>query len=144
MVKVNGQRVEIGEVEAVMRQLDGVNAAVVKGFENDKGQTWLCGYYTGRNEIPSGTLKAGLRKALPEYMVPLLYMHLEAFPLNANNKVDRKSLQPPDVSVSQRDYVPPVTAMEKRICEAFSEVLACGQVGLTMTFLSWAAILSEL
>lgn len=134
MVKVNGQRVEIGEVEAVMRQLDGVSDAVVKGFVNDKGQIWLCGYYTAQSKIPSERLKAGLRKTLPEYMIPLLYMHLEAFPLNANNKVDRKSLQPPDVPASQRDYVPPVTAMGKRICEAFSEVLECGRVGLDDDF----------
>ncbi len=134
MVKVNGQRVEIGEVEAVMHQLDGVSDAVVKGFVNAKGQIWLCGYYTGQSEIPPERLKAGLRKTLPEYMIPLLFMHLEAFPLNANNKVDRKSLQPPDVTAAQRDYVPPVTAMEKRICEAFCEALECEHVGLDDDF----------
>ena len=64
-------------------------------FPDSGGTNILCGYYTAEETIGPKELKAYLRERLPYYMVPTCMFQLERFPLNANNKVDRKQLRPP-------------------------------------------------
>ncbi len=95
MVKISGQRVEPGEVEQVLKHCEGVKDAVVKGFENKKGNTYLCAFYISEKEMTDHELSLYLRSFLPEYMVPSLFVKMDKFPLNQNGKVDRKSMESP-------------------------------------------------
>ena len=103
MVKISGQRVEPGEVEAVMKKCPGIRDAIVKGFENRQGNNYLCGFWIappdpsrGREiEVTDESITNFLRQYLPEYMIPTCYARVDAFPLNANGKVDRRSLTSP-------------------------------------------------
>jgi amino acid adenylation domain-containing protein len=89
-VKIRGYRIELGEVEAALRGHPSVTHAVVVAAP-DGGETALTGFYTGAPVAPIDLL-TWLRRRLPIYMVPRRYLHLTAFPLNANGKVDRPSL----------------------------------------------------
>ena len=145
MVKVNGHRVEPGEVEAAMRKAHGVKKAVVKGFPGSQGSQYLVGYYTleeerGEWSVESGkrmeeTIRALLERLLPHYMVPTFFVQLDAFPLNANGKVDRKSLMPPASESLQEDYVAPTNETEALLCQAFAKVLQLPRVGINDDFI---------
>ena len=130
-VKINGQRVEIGEIETVMMGLAGMEQAVVRAFVNKRGQNYLCAFYTAGEDL-TAELPALLREKLPDYMVPRQFVHLAAFPRNANGKVDRQALQPP--LLAQSDYKAPKTALEKNICTGLARVLQLPRVGMEDNF----------
>ena len=94
MLKVHGQRVEPGEIEACMNETEGVSASVVRGFEQEDGSMLLCGFYTG--DASRDSIRARLEEKLPRYMVPAVLVRLDRFPVNPNGKVDRMALEKPD------------------------------------------------
>ena len=89
-VKIRGYRVELGEVETALRRHPSVTHAVVVATA-DGGETVLTGFYTGVPVAPLDLI-TWLRRRIPVYMVPRRYVHLDAFPLNSNGKVDRREL----------------------------------------------------
>ncbi len=130
-VKIRGFRVEPGEIESVLRALPGVEAAVVVARE-DSGERRLVGYVVpeaGRS-LDVRELSGELGKTLPEHMVPSAFVLLDALPLNANGKVDRKALPAPDYGSSAAEYVAPRDSTEARIAEVFAEVLGAARVGV--------------
>lgn len=133
MVKINGQRVETGEIEAQMNALPYVERAVVKGYENKYGQTYLCGYFQTKESLrpqdPALAVKAALKEKLADYMIPQFLIEMERIPLNQNGKIDRLALKAPDASAFKADYEAPVTEAEKRICHGFEAILEVGQIG---------------
>lgn len=130
MVKINGQRVETGEIELRMAAVPGVTNAVVKAFEDENGQNYLCGYYVAGEEIASETIKDFLKEGLPDYMIPRFLKRLEELPKNVNGKLDRMALLPPGISEYKEAYREPENDVQKRICEAFAEILHCGKTGI--------------
>jgi amino acid adenylation domain-containing protein len=93
-VKVHGHRIEVGEVEAQLTGYPGVHEAVVVAHGTGAEAT-LVAHYTGV-ATPSADLTAHLRDRLPLYMLPSRFLHREAFPLNTNGKIDRRSLPVPE------------------------------------------------
>ncbi|MDQ0989105.1 amino acid adenylation domain-containing protein [Streptomyces sp. V3I7] len=89
-VKVRGHRIEVGEIEAALTRHPAIREAVTVARAGELGDT-LVAHYTG-NEVPTAELTSFLREQLPVYMIPGRFVHQEAFPLNANGKVDRKAL----------------------------------------------------
>lgn len=134
MVKINGQRVETGEIEVRMKDIKGIAQTVVKSFVNEYGQTYLVGFFRSDREITSNEIRHELNKKLPDYMIPLFFTRLKEFPINASGKLDRKSLTPPNVSDYKEEYVKPQTETEKALCEAFESILNCGKVGINDDF----------
>ncbi|NOK14964.1 non-ribosomal peptide synthetase, partial [Corallococcus exercitus] len=130
-VKVRGFRIELGEIEAALRAFPGVNEAVVvaRGADADKR---LIGYVTARagHAPDSDALKAHLRRNLPEYMVPSAFLVLDALPLNANGKVDRRALPEPGEASRAVDFVAPRTPTEEKLAALFAEVLRVERVGI--------------
>ncbi|GGE59806.1 non-ribosomal peptide synthetase [Nesterenkonia cremea] len=126
-VKIRGYRVELSEIEAALRTQPGVGqaAALVHG---DGSAARLTGYVApaanaGNLSVLDGhAMRDQLRATLPDYMVPSVIMVLDGFPLTPNGKLDRKALPSPQATPaasSQR----PRTAMQRRVAEAFAEVL---------------------
>lgn len=134
MVKINGQRVETGEIEQVMAEHPDVEASVVKSFTNAHGQTYLCGYYTEKKPCAAEALRSHLRGRLPDYMVPQQLVRLDKMPLNANGKLDRKRLTAPDIQQQARKIIPPANDAQEKICAAFSEVLKIGRISIDDDF----------
>jgi amino acid adenylation domain-containing protein len=96
-VKIAGNRVELGDVETALIALDGVRECLTLLHEGEGGSMMLTAYYIPVQTPPpsASTLRAALRQRLPDYMVPAAYVPMDAFPLNANGKLDRRQLAPP-------------------------------------------------
>eukprot|EP01034_Spumella_vulgaris_P029068 gene29068-36055_t len=97
-VKINGNRVELGEIEAVMRRLDSsITSCAVKFWPLSQSHGLLVAYIAhGRPSVVN--IRALLTEALPQYMVPAQYIKLDALPLNNNGKIDRGMLLMPTSS----------------------------------------------
>ncbi|RDG37885.1 AMP-binding protein [Streptomyces corynorhini] len=90
-VKIMGQRVEIGESEAVLREQDGIGQVAVVALRGEDGQTRLEAAYTGTAR-PTAQLRQALSERLPRYMVPHRFTHRTELPMNHNGKLDRRVL----------------------------------------------------
>lgn len=89
-VKIRGHRIELGEIESVLKSFLGIKEAVVVA-QGDKYHKELVAFYLGEY-IAENEIEGYLKLHLPEYSIPNSIIKLENFPLNANGKVDRKSL----------------------------------------------------
>lgn len=127
MLKIHGQRVEPGEIEAVMNKTEGVTASVAKGFEQSDGSMLLCGFYTGT--ASESDVHKNVEDTLPHYMVPSVFIKLDKFPINANGKVDRMAIEKPDLSLRRAEYEAPVNELESKICDAMSTILNIDRIG---------------
>src|SRR5207248_1823168 len=90
-VKIRGHRIELGEIEAALLRHDRVRDAVVLARQEPSGQMRLVAYVAG-DALDARVLRESLRKSLPEYMVPAVFVTLDTMPLNHNGKADRKAL----------------------------------------------------
>jgi amino acid adenylation domain-containing protein len=97
-MKIRGNRVELGEVEAELQRCVGIRDAVVAAKMNDDGERELIAYYVvdGSVAIDQRQLRSTLSKMLPEFMIPRYFVPLERIPLTPNGKIDRLSLPVPD------------------------------------------------
>ncbi len=138
-VKIRGFRIELGEIESQMSGFSGVSAAVVNVRQTETGNE-LVGYVVFHHEIDSQTqlseLREHLKKILPEYMVPNAIIVLEKMPLTTNGKIDKKALPDPDRDqrLTQKEFIPPATSLEKEIAEIWSDILHIDKIGLTDNF----------
>ncbi|RKG94450.1 amino acid adenylation domain-containing protein, partial [Corallococcus carmarthensis] len=132
-VKVRGFRIELGEIEASLLKHPQVHAAVVLAREDIPGDKRLVAYVVPTEGTGSAltvdVLKDWLKQFLPEHMRPSAFLVLEALPLNANGKVDRKALPVPDAS-PLADFVAPRTSTEEQLAALFTQVLRVERVGI--------------
>ena len=91
-IKVHGHRVELGEVEAAIRRESGVDAVVAVGWPRIATGAGGIVAFLGATDIDVPTLQKRLGSSLPEYMRPRRFVLLDALPVNANGKFDRKAL----------------------------------------------------
>lgn len=135
-IKIRGYRIELGEVEAVLLRHPQVKEAVTAAREDMPGDSRLVAYVVGKEPIPAvRELRAYLKEILPEYMVPVAFMFLEALPLAPNGKIDRTALPVPDVEAQfTHQYVAPRTATEEILAKIWAQVLGVGQVGIHDSF----------
>ncbi|HEX5760994.1 MAG TPA: amino acid adenylation domain-containing protein [Thermoanaerobaculia bacterium] len=126
-VKVRGFRIELGEVEAALAVQPGVERAAVVA-KGDAADRRLVAYVVGDAE--PARLREALHERLPEYMVPSVFVRLEALPLTPNGKVDRKALPEPEAATAPAaEHVPPRTLAEELLAEIWGEVLKRGEIG---------------
>jgi amino acid adenylation domain-containing protein/non-ribosomal peptide synthase protein (TIGR01720 family) len=134
-VKIRGFRVELGEIEAALRQHPRVSAVAVVAREDVPGEKRLAGYVVADGRAPTvAELRAFLLERLPDYMVPAAWAVLDALPLNRNGKVDRHALPAPDAHAAAAHPSAPRTALETALAEVWAEVLRVGKVGLHDNF----------
>ncbi|MFJ2709597.1 amino acid adenylation domain-containing protein [Pseudomonas sp. NPDC087346] len=128
-VKVRGLRIELGEIQARLTQIDGVQEAVVLAREDVPGDKRLVAYYTGQ-QVPVDELRSHLLQHLPDYMVPAVFVRLDNLPLSPNGKLDRKALPAPDQSaINSREYEAPMGDVEITLARLWAELLNVERVG---------------
>lgn len=138
-VKLRGYRIELGEIEAVLRRYPAVQEAVVVVREDRPADTRLVAYLVAAAKDAPPTIddiRAHLLNHLPPYMLPSIFILLEALPLTPNGKVDRKALPLPGTtqSASRAVYEAPRTELEQMLARIWAEVLDVDQVGLHDNF----------
>ncbi|HYO51728.1 non-ribosomal peptide synthetase, partial [Archangium sp.] len=137
-VKVRGFRIELGEVEAALGEHPGVSEVVVVAREDVPGHKRLVAYLVAGEgqQLEPEALREFLKRKLPEYMVPSLFVELKALPLTPNQKVDRKALPAPEGEQVGRKghFIEPRTSKERRLAAIWSQVLGVAQVGLHDNF----------
>jgi amino acid adenylation domain-containing protein/non-ribosomal peptide synthase protein (TIGR01720 family) len=136
-VKIRGFRIELGEIESVLCQYPAVREAVVVAREDVPGSKRLVGYLVASQPAPEvSALREHLKKKLPEYMVPAVFVFLEKLPLTNNGKVDQKALPEPEEQRPElaARYVAPRTPAEEKLAEIWSKVLRLEQVGVNDNF----------
>jgi len=137
-IKIRGFRVEVGEVEAALRQHSEVREVVVLAREDEPGDQRLVAYVVPNQSRTSSLseLRLFLRNKLPEYMLPSAFVLLTNLPLAPNGKVDRYALPPPDGLRPELEatYIAPRTEAERIIAAIWQEMLQVEKVGIEDNF----------
>lgn len=136
-VKLRGQRIEPGEVEAALLADGTVGSACVVIREDTPGDQRLVGYVTPARPHDAGAvdpqaLLAGLGDVLPGHLIPAVVVVLDELPLSRNGKLDRPALPPPPVGV--RRSREPRTAVEGFLVQLFAEVVGVPGAGVEDNF----------
>ncbi len=135
-VKLHGYRIELSEIEAVLREYSQVREVVVVAKEVHPGKKQLVAYIGGQEHLKSAELRDFLQQKLPDYMMPSQFLFLKALPLTANGKIDKKSLPAPD-SVKpelQAAFLAPRTPEEIALAKIWAELLNLEQVSIYDNF----------
>lgn len=134
-VKLRGFRVELGEIEAVLTELAEIRQSVVVVHEH-AGERRLVAYIVCREgmEVEEERLRSQLRAKLPEYMVPAVFVQLEAMPLTGNGKLDRRALPEPSGGIRKEAGAAPRTVTEEVLAAIWAGVLHLDQVGVNENF----------
>ena len=147
-IKLNGQRIEIGEIESVISSVPGVEsvAVIVRNFNQ---RDVLVAFYSGR-KLSEEKIKVACREKMPGYMVPSFVVYMNALPLNNNGKLDRKVLEKTEFNTCAPRAQAPVNSAEKKICSIFRKYLSEENIGrdsdffeLGGTSLTMISVLSE-
>lgn len=135
-VKVRGFRIELGEVEAALCLQGAVTQAVVLAREDLPGGKRLVAYVVANRErgLSVSELRSFLQEKLPSYMVPSVFVPLDALPLTPNGKVDRRALPVPDGTRPDETLANPRTPIESLIAEIWRNLLAVDRVSVDDNF----------
>ncbi|MEV4434132.1 amino acid adenylation domain-containing protein [Streptomyces sp. NPDC049585] len=132
-IKLRGFRIEPGEIEDRLARHPAVGQAAVVVREDRPGDKRLVGYVVLTEPVETGELKEYLGGELPDYMVPSALMALDALPLTANGKVDRRALPAPEYGGAAERRAPR-DERESALAALYAEVLGVADVGIDDSF----------
>ena len=136
-VKLHGHRIELGEIEAALSEIPGVETAVVKLWENDGTRRIVAYVLTTSGPAPSANqLRETLRKRLPPYMIPGLFVSLDKLPLTTSGKLNRAALPEPSTAPADAPVTDgaPRNAIEDTLARVWASVLGLSRVGIHDNF----------
>lgn len=139
-VKIRGNRVELGEIEHIIAEIEGVrqSCVIVKTRETTEGSTqFLVGYYVPEvaiSEPSQEDLRDILVDRLPDYMLPDTMVRMDSFPVSANGKLDKRALPVPKLDTSAKTHVLATTEEEIVVANIWKEVLGLDSVGISDNF----------
>ena len=132
MVKIAGNRVELGEIESALRSLPGVNQAAAATYRDGSGDLRLCAFVTSQGDavIDGGGLRVLLKRRLPAIMVPDGIVVLDHMPVLPTGKINRRGLPRYEVLPPTRETAP-TDSLEEKIRSLMAEVLGVPSFTLT-------------
>jgi amino acid adenylation domain-containing protein len=151
-IKLRGFRIELGEIEFSLNQHPGVKQCVLAVRRNDhaevrlggntmpkdRGDGILVAYFESVGVTPptAAELRAHLKKVLPDFMIPSVFIRMDRLPLTHNGKIDRSALPRPGErqAESLREFTPPRDAIEKMLVEVWEKTLKLKQIGVHDNF----------
>jgi amino acid adenylation domain-containing protein/non-ribosomal peptide synthase protein (TIGR01720 family) len=132
-VKIRGYRIELGEIENILNESSLVKQGVILAKEDKKGNNRLVGYVVPEETFDKQAIQIYLQTKLPDYMVPSVWVELEAIPLTSNGKVDKKALPEPDLA-DAAVYAAPRNVIEEALATIWRELLGQERVGIYDNF----------
>jgi acyl-CoA synthetase (AMP-forming)/AMP-acid ligase II/acyl carrier protein len=137
-IKILGYRIEPNEIVAVLDRHPAIQSSVVVARGNSCEEKRIAAYIVMRNGTSpaAADLRSLLQNELPDYMVPSVFVCLEALPLTPNGKVDRAALPDPDLENTLRDepFTPPRTPIEERLAKILTTLLNLNEVSVNDNF----------
>jgi len=135
-VKIRGYRIEVAEIEMALLDHDRVKEVAVIARENQNGEKHLVAYIVqATQQTPTfSELQQFLKTILPDYMVPSVFVRLDAIPLTPNGKVDRRALPAPDQTRDYLTFVAPRSTVEEGLANIWAEVLHLEPIGIHDNF----------
>ncbi|MGN6395818.1 MAG: non-ribosomal peptide synthetase [Mucilaginibacter sp.] len=134
-VKINGFRVELGEIESVLNSCEAVYNAVVLAKEGSDGSKRLIAYIVSNGRFDKDAIEDFLKTKLPEYMIPGMWVPLESLPLNSNGKIDRNALpEHEEVQHSRKIIIEPVTETEKMLTAIWKDCIGISECSIDDNF----------
>jgi amino acid adenylation domain-containing protein/thioester reductase-like protein len=133
-IKIQGNRVELGEIEHALAQMEAITSAAVVEYSNILGEKTLNGFIKSSNKdlLPEDVL-AELRQSLPAYMIPSEILVVDKLPLLSNGKVDRETLRKNKIAKTYC-YKEPQNETEVQLVELWKEVLGVEKVSVSDSF----------
>ncbi len=131
-VKVRGFRIELSEVEGVIRQFEGIRDATVAAFDEAGGGKYVAAYVVADEPVDIEALNRFILERKPPYMVPAVTMQIERIPLNQNQKVNKRALPKPERRAQV--YAPPGNDTQRKICELLGGVVGHESFGADTDF----------
>jgi acyl carrier protein len=133
-IKLRGRRIELGEIEATLERHPAVRQAAVLLQAEPGGDFRLVAYVVNRQDssFSPAEIREFLKAHLPEYMIPAVWVKLDAMPLTPNGKIYRQGLRLRGESklVDERFLTPPGTTVEQALVGIWADVLGKDQVGI--------------
>ena len=132
-VKINGFRIELKEIEAVICEFEGISAATVQAFDEPGGGKFIAAYICADSKIDVEALNAFIAKQKPAYMVPKVTMQIDEIPFNINQKVDKRALPKPELTQQTSSEGTPaaLNVLEEKLKALIARVLGTDAFGLT-------------
>jgi len=141
-VKIRGYRIELGEIEATLLKQNDHLAQVAVISREVQGDQRLIAYVVprqGKTSFAENEFREKLLRVLPEFMVPAHFISLDALPLSANGKLDRRALPAPVAQVMDLKYRAPRNDHEALLCKLFAEITGVERVGIDDGFFALGA-----
>jgi amino acid adenylation domain-containing protein len=137
-VKVRGNTIEVAEVEEALLELSAIKEAVVVVLQDKSGNQRLVAYLAHDNCAAASVseLRSFLKNKLPTYMVPSVFVFLDALPLAPSGKVNRSALPEPEWNRPQpiAPFVAPRTPVEKMVADIWTDVIGLERAGVKDNF----------
>lgn len=133
-IKIRGQRVELGEIENVLRQYPHIQQAIVELQEDKNGSKQLISYILLQETVSfdEEDLKKFLRQWIPDSWIPAMFIVLSQLPLLPSGKIDRKAL--PKIEIIYKERILPSTSVEESLAQIWGEVLGLKEIGINENF----------
>jgi amino acid adenylation domain-containing protein len=138
-VKIRGFRIELGEIEMIIGHHPAIQQTIVgiqkKEAREDEKRLVAYSVLKENYQLSALGLRDWLKDRMPDYMIPSLFVFLEAFPLTSNGKIDRRVLPHPSWTRSANDhYIAPRTLTEQMLVPIWEELLEVSPVGIQDNF----------
>lgn len=136
-VKINGNRIELGEITGLLLMHPGVQDGIVLSRADSGGVIKLVAYFVSKHNhsVPEAfELRDFLGRGLPEFMIPSFFINLTSMPLSPNGKIDRKALPIPEDNRPLSGYISPRNEVEQLLAEIWQNVLNLDKVGIRDNF----------
>ncbi|MBB5336290.1 non-ribosomal peptide synthetase [Pectinatus brassicae] len=133
-VKVRGFRIELSEIEQVIREFPDISDATVIAKQAPAGGQMVLAYIVAGKKISIDDLHAFIAEQKPPYMVPAATMQIDKIPLNPNMKVDKRKL--PEMSFTTQDNNRPCTQLENDLMKIIADIIGVPQIPIDMPIIN--------
>ncbi len=134
LIKINGNRVELFEIEKVLNKCNGIDKGIVIAKEHDDYSKSISCFYSSTANISKKNIRHFLSEYLPDYMLPSYYEKVTKFPVNVNGKIDRQKLIETQIHPSTELEGSYLSENERKVERIWKDVLKVNEIDRKSSF----------